>query len=64
MRARAAKRESLRARRANGTSIVHGSHASRPGMAFPAIYSRLANAEVVKRILFAKPTKENNPWKR
>ncbi len=30
-----------------GTSIVHGSRASRPGMAFPAIYSRLADVEVV-----------------
>lgn len=30
-----------------GTSIVHGSRASRPGMAFPAIYSRIADVEVV-----------------
>jgi len=30
-----------------GTSIVHGARASRPGMAFPAIYSRLADVEVV-----------------
>ena len=30
-----------------GTSIVHGARASRPGMAFPAIMSRLADVEVV-----------------